>query len=68
MSQPLAVRLWRLPDDTQCLELRDGRRDGWEVRVIRNFEVLKREFFTDRHAAEEQGSVWMKHYVSRVRH
>ncbi len=68
MSQPLAVRLWRLPDDTQCLELRDGRRNGWEVRVVRDYDILKREFFTDRHDAEEQGSAWMRLFVTDVRH
>lgn len=68
MGLPLAVRLWRLPDETQCLELRDGRRDGWEVRVIRDFEVLKKAFFTDRDEAEQQGNAWMNIYAARVRH
>ena len=52
------MRLWRLPDQTQCLELQDQRRGGWEVRVVRDFEVLKAAFFTDKLAAEEQGAAW----------
>lgn len=68
MTQPLAVRLWRLSDDTQCLELRDGRRNGWEVRVIRDFEVLRRAFFSDRGDAEQQGAAWRDLFASKLRH
>ncbi len=66
MIQPLAVRLWRLPDETQCLELRDGRRNGWEVRVVRDYEVLKRAFFSDRVDAEKQGVAWLDLFASPV--
>jgi len=68
MSHPLAMRLWRLPDNTQCLELRDSRRDGWEIRVVKDYEVLKRAFFTDRLDAEEQGSAWKDLFAPTAGH
>ncbi len=68
MVQPLAVRLWRLPDETQCLELRDSRRDGWEIRVVRDYEILKKAFFTDRLDAEHEGAAWRDLFASKARH
>ncbi len=65
MKQPLALRLWRLPDQTQCLELQDGRRGGWEIRVVRDFEVLQAAFFEDRTAAEREGAAWRTLYEHR---
>jgi hypothetical protein len=54
---PLA-RLWRLPDGTTCLLLKDPRAENWEIRVERDRSVLKSERFGNPIIAMEEAKQW----------
>ncbi len=57
---PLASCIWRRPDGTECLLLRDGRQGGWELRVVRDFEVLERATFPDYEGAQSEAAAWQQ--------
>jgi len=58
---PLA-RLWRLPDGTTCLLLKDPRAENWEIRVERDRSVLKSERFGSPIIAMEEAKLWRTSY------
>lgn len=58
---PLA-RLWRLPDGTTCLLLKDPRAENWEIRVERDRSVLKSERFGSPIIAMEEAKQWRASY------
>ena len=58
---PLA-RLWQLPDGTSCLLLKDPRAENWELRVVRQADVLRTERFGNPIVAMDQAKHWRASY------
>jgi hypothetical protein len=58
---PLA-RLWQLPDGTSCLLLKDPRAENWELRVVRQADVLRTERFGNPIVAMDQAKHWRTSY------
>jgi len=54
---PLA-RLWQLPDGTACLLLKDPRTENWELRVVRQSDVLRTERFGSPIVAMDEAKHW----------
>jgi hypothetical protein len=54
---PLA-RLWRLPDGTSCLLLKDSRAENWQLRIIRDNKVLRLERFGSPIVAMDEAKHW----------
>ena len=62
---PLA-RLWQLPDGTSCLLLKDPRAENWELRVVRQADVLRTERFGSPIVAMDQAKHWRTSYDHSV--
>jgi hypothetical protein len=60
---PLA-RLWKLPDGTCCLLLKDPRADTWELRVVRDGTTLRRGQYGSVIVAMDEGKQWRAPYDS----
>ena len=58
MGEVALARLWRLPDGTTCLILKDPEADAWIVRVVRGDIVLRSEQFSNAIVAMEQARHW----------
>lgn len=62
---PLA-RLWQLPDGTNCLLLKDGRAENWELRVVRGDRTLRSERYGSAIVAMDEGKQWRATYDSSL--
>ncbi len=58
MSEVALARLWRVPDGTTCLLLKDPSARDWEVRVMREDLVLRAEHFANPIVAMEEAKQW----------
>jgi hypothetical protein len=58
MAEVALARLWRLPDGTTCLLLKDPNRPEWEARITRADLVLRSEYFTNPIVAMEEARQW----------
>jgi hypothetical protein len=58
MGEVALARLWRLPDGTTCLILKDPEADAWIVRVVRGDIVLRSDQFSHAIVAMEQARQW----------
>jgi hypothetical protein len=58
MREVTLARMWRLPDGTSCLLLKDPRSVQWELRVTRGEQILRSEHFTSPIVAMEQAKFW----------
>jgi len=54
---PLA-RVWRLPDGTECLLFKIVSADKWELRVVRDQQILRTGQFGNPIAAMDEGKTW----------
>jgi hypothetical protein len=59
--------LWQLPDGTSCLLLKDPRAENWELRVVRQADVLRTERFGSPIVAMDQAKHWRTSYDRSVR-
>lgn len=62
---PLA-RLWHLPDGTFCLLLKDQRAENWEIRVVRQAQVLRAEHFGNPIVAMDEAKNWRALFDSSI--
>ena len=62
---PLA-RLWRLPDGTTCLLIKDVRAENWQLRVVRGGETLRTEPFGSPIVAMNEAKQWRVSYDTSV--
>jgi hypothetical protein len=62
MREVTLARIWRLPDGTACLLLKDPRSVDWELRVTRGEEILRSENFISAIVAMEQAKYWRAAY------
>jgi len=58
MGEVALARLWRLPEGTTCLILKDPEADAWIVRIVRGDIVLRTEQFSHAIVAMEQARQW----------
>jgi hypothetical protein len=54
--------LWLLADGTSCLLLKDPRAENWELRVVRERNVLRTERFGSPIVAMDQAKQWRASY------
>jgi len=62
MSEVPLARLWQLADGTSCLLLKDPRAENWELRVVRERNVLRTERFGSPIVAMDQAKHWRASY------
>jgi hypothetical protein len=66
MSEIPLARLWRLPDGTTCLLLKDPRVASWELQVIRDGETIRHERFGSPIVAMEEAKQWRAGFDSSL--
>jgi hypothetical protein len=66
MGEVALARLWRLPDGTTCLILKDPEADAWIVRIVRGDLVLRSEQFSHAIVAMEQARQWRTSFAPGV--
>ena len=66
MAEVPLARLWKLPDGTSCLLIKDSGAENWQLRVIRGGETLRSERFGNPIVAMDEAKRWRALYDRSV--
>ena len=64
MSEIPLARLWQLDDGTLCLLLKNSQTESWELRVVRQNDIIRSEHFGHPVVAMDEAKTWRLLYDS----